>query len=191
MQNIAYVQQHNRKIQSRVRRRYSREHGALAARGFEELCFYSERLGTLSAIRYLPMTLLMLANREVLGGHGRFDAGGSYVLMRHQHPATIALPLGLGIKLYTGFTNGAVLISANFESALQPAGDLIIKHSEKLPFEETWALHQRRVEEIENCGGQVVRSLDFDRYVEMSRKEDGASTCWPSCASQPHHVVCL
>jgi len=185
MQSIGYVQQHDPTIQSRVRRRYSREYSALAARGFDELCFYSERLGPYSAVLHLPMTLLMLFKGEVLGGHGRFDAGGSYLLMRHRHPWTIALPLGLGVKLYTGFTDGTVLISANFASCLQPAGDSVIKHASRLPLDETWTLHQRRVEDITGHGKQVVQALDFDRYVEMSRREEEASTCAPSCAARP------
>ena len=180
MQVIAYVQQHDRNLQSRVRRRYSRECATLAAHGFEELCFCSERLGAYSAFLYLPMTLLMLFKGEVLGGHGRFDAGGSYLLMRHRRPWTIALPLGLGVKLYTGFTDGTLLVSASFASSLVPAGDSIIKHASKLPLDEAWTLHQRRVEEMERQGKQVVQSLDFRRYVQMSRYEEGTSNCWPS-----------
>jgi hypothetical protein len=177
MQSIAYVPQHDRNIQSRVRRRYSREYEALAAHGFEELCFYSEQLGTFSAVRQLPMTLLMLINREVLGGHGHFDAGGSYLLMQHRRPATIALPLGLGIKLYTGFTDGTVLISANFDSCLEPGDDRVVKHAATLPLDENWTLHQQRVEKIKRSGCHVVETLDFDRYVEMSRREDSTSAC--------------
>jgi hypothetical protein len=180
MHIIAYVEQHDPNIQSRVRRRYLREHGALTASGFEELCFYSERLGAFSAIRYMPMTILMMLNGEVLGGHGRFDAGGSYLLMRHRRPATIALVLGLGIKLYSGFTDGTVLISANFDSCLQPDGNRrIVKYASKLPLDETWTRHQRRVDEITGAGSQIVQTLDFDRYVEMSRREDGAASCAP------------
>ncbi len=181
MQIIAHVQQHDPNIQSRVRRRYSRECATLAAHGFEELCFYSERLGAFSALLYLPMTLLMLFKGEVLGGHGRFDAGGSYLLMRHRRPWTIALPLGLGVKLYTAFTDGTLLVSASFDSYLVPAGNSIIKHASKLPLDEAWALHQQRVEEMEDQGKQVLQALDFNRYVEMSRHEEGTSTCWPSC----------
>ena len=181
MQSIAYVQQHDPNIQSRVRRRYSRECGTLAAHGFEELCFYSERLGAYSALRYLPMTLLMLFKGEVLGGHGRFDVGGSYLLMRHRRPSTIALPLGLGVKLYTGFTDGTLLVSASFASCLQPGVDSVVKHASKLPLDETWTLHQRRAEEMERQGRQILQALDFDRYVEMSRHEESVSSCSPSC----------
>jgi hypothetical protein len=185
MFSIAYVQQHDPSLQSRVRRRYSRECGALAAHGFEELCFYSEELGAYSALLYLPMTLLMLFKREVLGGHGRFDAGGSYVLMRHRHPGTIAQPLGLGVKLYTRFADGTLLVSASFASCLQPAGDRVVKHASKVPLDEAWTLHQRRVADIEGQGKQVLPALDFEGFVAMSRQEDGASTCWPSCEVRP------
>ena len=180
MQNIAYVQQHDPGIQSRVRRRYSGACGTLTAHGFEELCFYSEQLGAYSAVLCLPMTLLMLVKGEVLGGHGRFEAGGSYVLMRHRHPWTIALPLGLGVKLYTGFIDGTVLVTASFTSYLQPADGSVIKHASKLPLDETWTTHQRHVDEMEGQGKQVMRELDFDRYVQMSRQENNASTCQPS-----------
>ena len=178
MPSIACVQQHDATIQSRVRRRYSRDCDALAAHGFEELCIYSEQLGAYAAFLYLPMTFLMMLKREVLGGHGRFDAGGSYMLMRHRRPSTIALPLGLGVKLYTAFTDGTLFVSASFASCLQPAGDgIVVKHASKLPLAEVWMLHQHRVEEMERQGKQVLQALDFDRYVEMSRQEEGAAAC--------------
>ena len=186
MTSIACVQQHDPVIQSRVRRRYSRECDALAALGFEELCCYSEQLGAYSAFLYLPMTVVMMFKREVLGGHGRFDAGGSYLLMRHRRPSTIALPLGLGVKLYTGFTDGTLFVSANFASCLQPAGDgTVVKHASKLPLTEVWMLHQRRLEEMERQGKQVLQGLDFERYVEMSRQEEGAATCRPPWVKSP------
>jgi hypothetical protein len=163
----------------------SRECDALAAQGFEELCVYSEELGAYSALLYLPMTLVMLFKREVLGGHGRFDAGGSYMLLRHRHPGTIALPLGLGVKLYTRFADGTLLVSASFASCLRPAGDRVVKHASNVPLDEAWALHQRRVAEVERRGGQVLPALDFDGFVAMSRQEDGASRCRPPCEVRP------
>jgi hypothetical protein len=176
MRQIAYVHQQDPSIQSRVRQRYSRECRALAAHGFEELCFYSEQLGNYSALLYFPLTLLMRFKGEVLGGHGRFDAGGSYVLMCHAHPRTIALPLGLGLKLYTGFTDGTVLISANFASCLQTSGSPVVKHAAQLPLDEAWSLHQQRVAEMEGHGKQALQALDFDRYVD-------ASGCWTGACS--------
>lgn len=119
MQSIAHVQQHDLNIQSRVRRRYSRECG---------------------------------------------------------RPSTIALPLGLGVKLYTGFTDGTLLVSASFASCLQPAVDSVVKHASKVPLDEAWTLHQRRAEEMERQGKQILQALDFDRYVEMSRHEESASS---------------
>ena len=175
MRSPAYVEQHDPKIQSRVRRRYARECSELAAQGFEELCFYSEQLGRYTSLLYFPMTLLMLYKGEVLGGHGRFDVGGSYMLMYHRHPSTIALPLGLGVKLYTGFTDGTLFVSASFDSYLQPSRDTVVKHSSKLPVEEAWRQHQQRVAEAEAQGKQVRPASDFQRYVEMSRQEDAAS----------------
>ena len=189
MQSISCVQQHDPRIQSRVRHRYSRECDALAVHGFEELCFCSEQLGSYSALFYLPMTFVMVLKREVRGGHGRFEAGGSYLLMRHRRPSTIALPMGLGVKLYTGFTEGTLLVSANFTSCLQPAGDGVVKYASKMALDDAWTLHQRRVEEMENRGKQVLQALDFDSYLKMSRQEDGASTCSPSVAVRPQGNV--
>jgi hypothetical protein len=125
------------------------------------------------------MTLLMLYKREVLGGHGRFDVGGSYILMYHRHPSTIALPLGLGVKLYTGFTDGTLLVSASFDSCLQPSGDTVVKYSSRLPLDEVWRQHQQHVAEAEAQGKQVRPAFNFERYAEMSRQEDGASRCAP------------
>jgi hypothetical protein len=175
MRSPAYVEQHDLKVQARVRRRYTHECGELAALGFSEICFYSEQLGPYTGLLYFPMTLLMLVKGEVLGGHGRFDVGGSYLLMYHRDPSTIALPLGLGTKLYTGFTDGTLLVSASFDSCLQPSGDTVVKHSSKQPLEEAWQQHRQRVAEAIRQGKQVRTASDFEHYVEMSRQEDGAS----------------
>jgi hypothetical protein len=185
MRSPAYVQQHDLKVQSRVRRRYARECGELAAHGFEELCFYSEQLGPYTGLLYFPMALLMLFKGEVLGGHGRFEVGGSYVLMYHRHPSAIALPLGLGTKLYTGFTDGTLIISASFASCLQPSGGTVVKHASKLPLDEAWRQHQQRVAAAEAQGKQVRPAFDFERYVEMSRQEDAASSCSPVSCQLP------
>jgi hypothetical protein len=179
MRSPVYVQQHDLKIQSRVRHRYAGECRDLSALGFEELCFYSEQLGPYTGLFYFPMTLLMLYKGEVLGGHGRFDVGGSYMLMYHRHPSTIALPLGLGIKLYTGFTDGTLLVSTSFASCLQPSDDTVVKYSSKQPADETWRQHQERIAEMEARGKQVRPAFDYERFVEMSRQEEGASSCAP------------
>jgi hypothetical protein len=104
------------------------------------------------------------------------------MLMYHRRPSTIALPFGLGIKLYTGFTDGTLLLSASFASCLQPSGGTVVKHASKLAPDELWRQHQERVAAAEAQDKQVRPAFDFERFVEMSRQEDGASSCWPpSC----------
>src|SRR5262245_39226065 len=110
MFDITYSQEFDPAIHERVRRRFRRESDALAANGFRELCFYNEQLGPWSAIAYSPVLLTMRWQREVVRVRGRLEAIATFLLMSHGDPPTIALPFGLGVKLYTRFTDGTILI---------------------------------------------------------------------------------
>lgn len=160
--------------QRRVRERYADDMRQLSAIGFTEYCFYAELLRPYSLIRNFPMVVLMRMQREVISRYPRLRAAGSYILMRHDSPPTIALPMGMGLKLYTGFTDRFVLVSANFRSYAIPESDpLLQKHGDDVSVEEAWDLHRRRAED--NVGlGRTFREASYEHFAEMSEIEEHA-----------------
>ena len=101
---------------SRIRARYSGDFEALTKLGFHQLCYYIEQLRPFSAVFQLPMLLLMLAHREVLIIQSPLRISSGFLLLYHIDPPTIALPMGMGIKLYTDFADRSILISYTFPS---------------------------------------------------------------------------
>jgi hypothetical protein len=107
-------------LQSRVRSRYAKDIEALARLGFRTLCSCVEQLGPYSAILRLPMMLLMLSFREVLLIRPPLRVAAASLLMTHPDPPTVALPMGMGVKFYSGFSDGSVLVTTSFQSYAVP-----------------------------------------------------------------------
>jgi hypothetical protein len=170
---ISYIEERDPHIQTKVRARFRGDIETLAGLGFRELVFYREQFGLFSSVLSLPMSLLMLLKREVMRLEGlRINA--SFILMSHTDPPTVCVPLALGVKMYTGFTDGFLLVSTNFPSGPASGQSRVIKHSSKVPIAEAWATHQQSVRALEAQGKQIHRSVGFDYYVKVSQQEESA-----------------
>jgi hypothetical protein len=173
---VDYEEELDPTVQAKVRARFRGEMEGLAGLGFRELCFYRERFGLFSGLLNLPTFFLMWVNREVVSLHAGTQASASFILMYHDHPATVAVPLRLGVKLYTGFADRTLVISTSFPSCVVPRdGSAVIKHSARRPLHEAWAEHQRRVGETQTERREVARANGFEHYREFSRQEDAAA----------------
>jgi hypothetical protein len=171
---VRYAEETRSDRQARVRARFARDIDALSALGFRELCFYREEFGVFSCVIALPMALLMLIKREILGMDRRLHVAASFVLMYHNSPTTVVVPMGLGIKLYTSFTDRTLLISANFPSCAASHETLVIREAATMTVGEAWERHKQRIAELENDGKVVSRSAGFNQYVEWSHQEEAA-----------------
>lgn len=166
-----YIRDVPEATQRRVRARYADDLRRLSALGFEESIFYSEVLKAKPF--HFAMLALMLLRREVLFRHEGLRMGASYLLMQHHSPFTVALPMGMGVKLYTPFTDGSLLIATTFPSEAIPAdGRGVEKHVGDIPLETAWNDHRTRVTEaIER--GRTTRSVTiFDEFVALSEQEE-------------------
>jgi hypothetical protein len=169
---VTYLEEYDPHLQERVRTRYASEAQALEALGFRELCCYSEVLGNYSLLLYLPVVLLMRAKREVLSRRPRLQTGASYLLHHHPQPDTVALPLGLGVKFYTSFSDGTIVVTASFESMAVPrSGSQVLKTSENMSIPEAWQRHKERVAET-GLVHTISRSHGFAAFVAMAQQEE-------------------
>jgi hypothetical protein len=78
---------------------------------------------------------------------------------------------GLGVKFYTAFQDGTLLVSKAYSDANIPAAPMIVKFAEKASISETWAKHQERIAALEAEGKCVDRQTSFQAYAEISYKE--------------------
>jgi hypothetical protein len=140
-------------IQSKVVARYGREIAGLRHQGFHHLAYALEALGPLSAIFQLPVLLRALPEREVLVFPSPLRLAVANVLLARECPSTIALCMGMGVKLYTGFGDGTLLISSTFPSQAIPGPKSpIVKPPPSPSIEEAWRSHSAAVSHLEAEG---------------------------------------
>lgn len=173
--SISYILENDPRIQERVRRRFSKDIAFLKANGFRELCFYGEQMPplTLRRVRYLPIIVLMVFGREVIHVSDQRQVTASFALLVHLERATIAVPMGMGTKLYTAFEDGSLLITNSFPVWEPPrAGTNVEKQSSAGRGIDAWTFHQARLAELEREGKTRDHCLDFGAYVRMSNQEE-------------------
>jgi hypothetical protein len=163
-------------LQLRVRNRYAGEIASLQRLGFQILGYSLETEGPFSAILQLPALLLMLSSREVLTFPRSLRLAVATVLLRHSAPSTIALCMGKGVKLYTGFADKTILISCTFRSYAVPRStSQIIKPPPSPSVETVWLAHGEHVGRLEDQARPVHPTTSFDEFLELARCEEDLS----------------
>ena len=163
-------------LQQRVLSRYQRDTTSLQALGFRPLTVCLEALGPYSAILNFPMLLPMRRKKEVLAFPRPYRLAVGNALLAHSDPSAIAMCMGMGIKIYTRFSDGSMLISYSFRSRHIPGSDpMIIRNAPGSTAEEVWLSHRQRVSELEAAGKTVRDASTFADYIEMSRCDEGAA----------------
>jgi hypothetical protein len=148
----------------------------LHRQGFRLLGYSLETLGPFSAIYQLPILLLTLPKREVLAFPAPLRLAVANVLLAREGPSTIALCMGMGVKLYTRFSDQTLLISSTFESHARPKPTSpIVKPSPSPGIEQAWRSHREAVRELEAQGKGVQPDLSFEAYVSLSQREEDLS----------------
>ena len=172
MSLATYVRDVPESTRVRVRARYADDLRRLSSLGFSELIFYSEVLKAKAS--HFAMLALMLLRREVLFRHEGLRMGASYLLMQHQAPDTVALPMGMGVKLYTAFADGSLLIATTFASEAIPyAGRSVEKHADNASIEEVWRAHLARVNAAIASGKATRPTSTFEEFMALSLQEEG------------------
>jgi hypothetical protein len=176
--NVSFVTDYQQvaqgKVQDKVRNRYRSEINVLKKVGFEELCFCGEVTRPLGCILFFPLFLFMFIKGEVVKLKWPWRLAVQYPLLVAREQATFAILYGLGVKFYTSFTDGTVLICANSNmvSPLTVDEKKFYKYSSPLDIEAAWDFHQGKVNEFKAGGRQTRDALCFEDYVEISMWEE-------------------
>ncbi len=160
-------------LQSRVRNRYQSEIASLQDLGFRHLAYCLEVLSPYSAILQFPLIPLALLKKEVLHFLRPFRLASANVLLSNENPPSIALCMGMGIKFYSAFSDGTLLISYNFKRRAMPRKDSkIIRLPSSSTLEKTWTEHKGRALRMALEVSPISESMSFDDYVRMSTREE-------------------
>jgi len=158
------------RIQSRVRARHSSKIASLQSLGFQMLAYPLEALPSYSAILKFPLVLAMF-KREVLVFPKPARLALATAIFVHSNPASIALCFGLGVRLYTLFSDSTLLISHSYRSAFVPgANSRIIQSSSCQSLEEAWLVHKSRTAELEAHGLGIRKLGSFTDYIELAQR---------------------
>jgi hypothetical protein len=163
-------------LDARIRARYQGDIAALEALGFRYLAGCLEIQGPFSAILQLPVLLLTLPKREILVFRSPLRMGIANALLYHHDPPAIVLCMGMGIKFYSRFSSGVLLITSTFQSYAVPrAGSNILKLNPSADIAQAWTAHGEAVRNLEHGKGPARNLARFEDYVELSRQEEDLS----------------
>jgi len=167
------------KLQSRIRARYIREIAAIQSLGFRHFAFTLETLGPFSALSQLLLIPFMLRAKEVLAFPFPLRLGTANVLLTHSEPSSIAFCMGMGVKFFTNFADGSLLISSTLTShtAFQNSTEhqtnsQIVRTPPCLTLQQAWLSHTTRIQEMEAQGKTVCNIHSLEDYMDISRRED-------------------
>jgi Zn-dependent protease len=160
-------------VQARVRARHASKIAPLQTLGFHHFAFCLELLPPYSAVLKFPL-VLMTFGKEVLVFPKPARLGIANILLSHSSPSSIAGITGLGIKFYSVFSDGTLLISSNYRSPLVPSpNSRIIKNPHCQTTEEAWLAHKQKAAEL-GAQGLTLHSLSsFGDYIEIEKMKLG------------------
>lgn len=173
---VEYRQDNDPELMGGARKRFTDEIGQLRSFGFTEYCCYTELLPNYSAITGIVTYLLAKLNREIIRIETPLRIAMSQPILVHREQGAYALVFGLGVKLYTLFTDGTGLITANFPS--QPIQDMqlkLYKFAEPRSIADCWQAHLTETASLQKMGRQVDERIDFENYVMISKREENAA----------------
>jgi Zn-dependent protease len=157
-------------VQARVRARHGLKIAPLQSLGFQQFAYPLEVLPPYSAISRFPVVLMML-NKEVLVFPKPARLAVATALLLHSNPASLAECMGIGVKFYSVFSDGTLLISSSYRSPLLAAPNSgIIKNPHCQSPEEAWGAHQKRVAELAAQGIAIQNFQSFGDFVEITKR---------------------
>jgi hypothetical protein len=166
----------NEATQSRLEKRYEYEISSLENLGFRHLAYCLEDHGPYSALTQFLVIPLAFSKREILIFKWPFRLASANVLLSTQNPSSIALCMGMGIKFYSSFSDGTLIISSDFiSSAIPHTGSKITRLQPQRTLKDTWAFHKAEVHSRLQDANPLAEVMKFEHYVKMSELEEDVS----------------
>jgi hypothetical protein len=173
---IAYEQTLEKEIHDRVRRKHGAILNELRALNFAEYYFFGETVG---ALGFSPLGcsgflgMLVALFTEITRIESNLSITLFNVVMASREYAAYASPFGLGVKFYTGFTDGTCVITGNFDSpAIHDHLEKLYKVAMPQSVAAAWSNHKALVDAFSAEGKQKSEPLSFAGYLQLVQRED-------------------
>jgi hypothetical protein len=171
---IKHVRIISPQLDRRVRERYQSEINELTGLGFDYVYSDGECFSLFRLLLVIPALILLGLRSErmpmTIGG-GSIMVG--YPVLASRIKSTIANPDGRRVKFYTGFQDGTLLVSGNYQDPTS-RGPGILRDFHAGSIGDTWARHQARIAALEAEGKRMDRQSDHQAYVAMSERDTAA-----------------
>jgi hypothetical protein len=173
---IEHVQIYSPEVEQRIRTRYQSEISQLTDLGFGYVFSGGEAFSLFRLALILPAIIVvqMRCKGEVMTLHEGSKLMAGYPVLISTGKTAFAEVSGLGVKFYTTFQDGFLLVSKDYADDDIPVGPMIVKYAQKASISDTWAAHQKQIEAMEADGKRVDCQTSFPAYAEMSHKETAA-----------------
>lgn len=173
---ITYQQTADQEIHNRVRRKHGAIIHELKSLNFAEYYFFGETVG---ALGFSPLGfsgflgMLIALFNEVTRVESNLGITLFNIVMGSREYGTYAAPFGLGVKFYTGFTDGTCVITANFKTpAFQDEQAKLYKVAMPPGVADAWFHHKEWVAKLCQEGREKNEPLSFAGYLKLVQRED-------------------
>jgi len=170
---LNHEQVFDRNIEQRVRERYAEEIRQLTFLGFSYSFIESESFSIYRLLVIFPAIILfiMLLKREVLA----IGRGGRILLAMpvfcSADGRVFAHPFALGVKFYTAFRDGRLLITKNFKDDCRETSEFVVQAANGT-ISETWQTHQALLERLNTEANPASRDRSYEAFVTISEREN-------------------
>jgi hypothetical protein len=84
--------------------------------------------------------------------------------------------MGMGVKFYSPFSDGTLILSSNFKSSAVPRpSSKITRLPPQRTIEDTWGLHKAKAQNKLRAVHPLAKIMTFEHYATMSALEDDVS----------------
>jgi len=156
-------------LERRFQRRYHSEFTQLTQIGFKPLFIFGESMSLYRLLLIYPVFLytIMLLNREIATIKGSRLIFGYPVLTSSDGKIYVYI-MQLGMKFYTGFQDGTILLTKNFGGTTKYGSNVIFQRFCDASIYDIWMEHHNRVSLLEADGKQVEGEISFAAFSRIS-----------------------
>jgi len=155
-------------LERRLQGRYRTEFNQLAQIGFKPLFIFGESTSLYRLLLIYPVLLytIMLLNRETATVKGSRIVFG-YPVLNSSDGKTYVYLMQLGLKFYTRFQDGTVLLTKSFGGTTTYGSNVIFQRLCNASIRDIWMEHSRRVQQLEANGRQVEGEIGFATFYRI------------------------
>jgi hypothetical protein len=170
---IGLVQIFSPEFEQRARKRYQAEMALLTDLGFDLAFFVGDSTSVFRMLLIFPAIVVFDMWRNgvpmTVQNGTRLLTGNPVFISRDK--SAYAHPNSFGFTFHTGFQDGTALVSKNFGDDTGYISSIVGNTCPAASAADTWAAHQKRLEELVAEGRRVDRQTSFQAYREIVLKE--------------------